>query len=259
MFDRARWTASRFLRRVANRVQPWDFLDARQSELGGLTPVDVDTVIHAYCLARGGLFFVQIGANEGDQSDALSQSIRAHGLRGILVEPQAHAFERLCANYSDQPQVLLERAAIAHEDGSVTLFKVRDAFWAQHGFPGTASEISSLDRAHIRRHVELFGGANLAAKESAYLETETVLALTLPSLLARHGVERADFLQIDAEGFDFEILKMINWSSLPPAMIYFESIHLNESDRLAAWALLRKHDYTLFAPNSYNTLAILST
>ena len=256
MLDRARWTASRQFRRLADRIQPWDFLDARQGELGKLAPIDFDTVIHAYRLGRGDLFFVQIGANEGDSSDALSQIIRAHGLRGILVEPQAHAFTQLCTNYADQPQVLLERAAIAPKDGDATLFKIRDAFWAQHGFPGTASEISSLARSHIRRHVEIFGGAGLAADESVYLETETVPALTLSSLLKRHHVERADLLQIDAEGFDFEILKMVDWSAHPPAMIYFESIHLSLPDRLAAWALLREHDYALFAPNSYNTLAI---
>ena len=256
MFDRTRWNASRFFRRVANRIQPWEFLDARQADLGAMGSVDFDAVIHAYRLGRGELFFVQIGANEGDQSDALSQSVRAHGLRGILVEPQAHAFAQLSANYADQPQVILEHAAIAATDGEATMFKARPAFWARHGFPGTASEITSLDRAHIRRHVELFGGTRLAEDEAAYLESETVPALTLTSLLAKHGVARVDLLQIDTEGFDYEILKMIDWSAPGPALIYFESIHLNEADRLAAWALLRENGYTLFAANSYNTVAI---
>lgn len=255
MFDRARWTASRFLRRLADRLQPWAFLDARQAE-GGVAPLDVDAVIEAYCAATPEFFFVQIGANEGGDGDPLLRTARALRLRGILVEPQGAAFDRLSAAYADQLQIHLERAAIAAVDGTATLYTAREAFWSEHGFPGSASEIASLDPGHVRRHVALFGGETLARTESAYLETEEVPALTLASLVGKHRVERLDFLQVDAEGFDFEVLKMIDWRRLAPGMIHFETVHLSSDDRQAAWTLLRSHDYALFAPNSYNTLAI---
>lgn len=256
MIARARWFVSRVLRRAANRIQPWDFLDAGQDKEAGFGPVDVEAVLLAYRLARGRLVFVQIGANEGNEADPLSRCIRRHGLRGLMIEPQAGAFEKLRQRYADQPQVQCLQRAIAGVDGEVTLYKVREDFWTRHGFPGAASEIASLDPAHLRRHIALFGSAALAAREAEWLETEAVPAVTLATLLGSHLDGECDFLQIDAEGLDYAILQMVDWDKSPPAMVYFEAVHLGEADRAAAWDLLRGHGYALFAPDSYNTLAI---
>jgi FkbM family methyltransferase len=253
------------LHRVANRIgrigapkaHDWSFLDVHQAELGGVEPFDLGTVLAAYRAGCDDFFFVQVGAHTGGSSDPLAQSIRHSGLRGILVEPQKLEFAALSANYADQPQLILERAAIAAEDGAATLYKVNRAFWLGQDFPaGAESEISSLKREQIRRHVEIFGDAALAARESEYLETEEVPALTLRSLLSRHGVTRLDLLQIDTEGFDYEVLKMVDFAAMPPALINFEVVHLSDSDKLAAWDMLRGHGYDLYASNSYNTLAI---
>ena len=258
---RMRSWLGRSLRGVARRIEPrqvdlMGFLDARQEALGGVAPLDLAAVIRAHCAGNSRFFFVQIGAHDGASTDPLAECIRAMRLSGLLVEPQEREFRRLAEVYADQPQLRFERAAVAHEDGVATLYKVKLSFWTEHGFPpGIASQISSLNPNQIRRHVELFGGAKLAAREADYLERETVPALTLRSLLARHAIERIDLLQIDAEGFDFEIVKMIDWRD-PPPMIHFETIHLPVADRLAAWRLLRDNGYALFATNSHNTLAI---
>lgn len=255
----ARSFAARILRGVARRVEPpniWAFLDARQMELGNVPPLDMAALIAAYHSARGECFIVQIGAHTGDKNDPVEQVIRTLGLRAILVEPQVREFAALSAYYADQPQVILERAAIAHEPGEATLYKVRTDFWAEHDFPfGSDSQISSLDREQIGATVEIFGGANLRKDEAAYLDTETVPAHTLDTLLTKHGANRIDLLQIDAEGFDFEIIKMIDWTA-PPAIINYETLHLSVPDRQAAWALLRTNGYTLFASDSINTVAI---
>lgn len=256
---------AQFLHRVANRIgrigapraHDWSFLDVPQRELGGVEALDLGTVIAAYCAGSSDFFFVQVGAHTGESSDPVAQSIRRHRLRGILVEPQGREFADLSRNYADQPQLILERAAIAPEDGTATLYKVDPAFWLGQGFPaGAESEISSLRREQIRHHVALFGGEALAAREAEYLQTEIVPALTLGSLLSGHGVTRLDLLQIDTEGFDYEVLKMVDFARLAPAMINFEVVHLSAADKLGAWSLLRGHGYALYASNTYNTLAI---
>ena len=45
---------------------------------------------------------------------------------------------------------------------------------------------------------------------------ETVKSITFDTLLRRHGVSRLDLLQIDAEGYDFEILKRIDFRAFDP-------------------------------------------
>ena len=240
------------------RFGSYAFLDARQGELGGVGPLDLEAVIRAYIIAAPDFAFVQIGAHEGDEGDPLAACIRNCGLRGVLVEPQPEPFAKLCANYADQPQLRFERAAIGPADGTAPFYRVDPAFWAKHGMPeGIDSQISSLSRKQIRFHVALFGGKALAAREDEYLIVEEIPAMTLATLLARHRLAQPDLLQIDTEGFDFEIIKMVDWAK-PPAMIHYETVHLSVADRKAAWALLRANGYRLYATNSYNTLAIQS-
>lgn len=260
VLDGVRRFSARALRGVARRIEPadlWAFLDARQGELGNVLPLDVSALIAAYVAAKGECRIVQIGANSGNRNDPVESSIRELGLPAILIEPQANVFATLKANYANQPQVILERAAIASETGEVELFKVNSDFWAHHNFPADAdSQISSLNREQIGRTVEIFGGARLREDESAYLEVEVVPALSLAALLAKHGIDQIDLLAIDTEGFDFEVIRMVDFQNSPPAMILYETIHLELQDRLGAWNLLRENGYKLFASDNHNTIAI---
>ena len=240
----------------AERFGRYAFLDARQSELGGVQPLSLAAVLEAFAAARPGFSFVQIGAHAGEAGDPLRACIRARGLRGVLVEPQPGPFAALKASYADQLQLAFERAAIAAADGTVRFYRVDPAFWRRHGLrPGSDSEISSLRPEQIRFHVALFGGEKLARREDEYLVCDEVPALTLGSLLKKHRLAAPDLVQIDAEGFDFEIIKMIDWAH-PPALIHYETVHLAVADRIASWDLLRDRGYRLYATDSYNTLAI---
>jgi len=253
--------ASRVFHGIGGRIGRFGsfaFLDARQQELGGVGPLDLEAVVRGYLAAGADFSFVQIGAHDGDEGDPLADCIRGCGLRGVLVEPQPGPFARLREAYADHPQLAFERAAIAPADGTVPFYRVDPAFWARHGLPkGIDSQISSLSRDQIRFHVALFGGKALAARESEYLTVEEVPAMTLASLFRKHDILRPSLLQIDTEGFDFEVIKMIDWAH-PPDLIHYETVHLDVADRKASWALLRSHGYRLFATNSYNTLAVRS-
>lgn len=244
------------LGRRIDRFGSYAFLDARQAELGDVEPLDLAAILFAYAAARPEFTFVQIGAHAGQAGDPLRACIRALGLRGVLVEPQPGPFAALRANYADQPQLAFERAVIAPADGVARFYRVDPEFWRKHGLhAGSESEISSLKREQIRFHVALFGGEKLAKHEDEYLVWDDLPALTLPALLARHAMPAPDLVQIDAEGFDYEIVKMIDWSH-PPALIPYETVHLDEADRIAAWGLLRGRGYRLYATDTYNTLAI---
>ena len=114
--------------RIVDRYGSYAFLDARQAELGGVLPLDLEAVVLAAAGANADFAFVQIGAHEGDEGDPLTTCIRAKGLRGVLVEPQAAAFAALQRNYADQPQLAFERAAIAPADGTAKFYRADPAF-----------------------------------------------------------------------------------------------------------------------------------
>jgi hypothetical protein len=58
-----------------------------------------------------------------------------------------------------------------------------------------------------------------------FIETVEVSAMTLESLLKKHSIQHVNLLQIDAEGFDYEILQMAFQIDLLPDIINFEYTH----------------------------------
>jgi hypothetical protein len=71
----------------------------------------------------------------------------------------------------------------------------------------------------------------------------------MKSLLRETGGKAVDLLLIDTEGFDFNILKMIDFSALKPPVIAYEHAHLAKSDMVAATDLLLAQGYRLTRDN----------
>ena len=69
---------------------------------------------------------------------------------------------------------------------------------------------------------------------------------TLRSLLDKHKILKYDFLQIDTEGFDYEVLKLAHIEANLPGLINYEHKHLKPGDRQAAWKYLRDLGYRIF-------------
>lgn len=192
-------------------------------------------------------FFVQIGGFDGVTCDPLNAAIKSRRLPGIIVEPQAWAFQSLQKTYADCPDVTLVRAALAAKDGEATLHKIRDDL----DVPGPLRGLASFDREVVLRHRKQW--PNL----EACLGTETVPAVTFAALFARRKVERVDILQIDTEGFDFEVLKLFDVATHRPRLIQFEHKHLSRRDLDGALAILLRSGYQVHV-GSVDTVAYQS-
>jgi len=79
-----------------------------------------------------------------------------------------------------------------------------------------------------------------------YISTELVSSITLHELLTKHAVKKVDILQIDTEGYDFEILKTIDYSQIRPKIIVYEHKHLSTKILKESLKLLRRSDYQLY-------------
>lgn len=175
-------------------------------------------------LSNPRLTFMQIGAFDGVGDDDLGDLVRAHQLRGVLIEPQPDAFARLVHTYRDQSQVTLLQAAIAEKEGSRTLYCKR----------GEASMAASFDRDHLRRH-------NIPDDD---IVAQTVACHTVASALRTAGLSQVDLLQIDAEGYDWPIIRSIDFSRLRPRIIRFEYRHMTTAEADECLTLLSKHGYS---------------
>ncbi|HEX7796106.1 MAG TPA: FkbM family methyltransferase [Vicinamibacterales bacterium] len=193
----------------------------------------LELALHKLASVHSRPFFVQIGANDGLRDDDLRSHILAFQMEGILVEPQPGAFTRLAANYSGQPGLRFENAAITKDSGSATLFGFsdRDRFTNLDVF-------SSFDYQYVRRIRDEF-------RVTSPIEGFQVPALSLADLLTKHGVSRLDVLVIDTEGYDFEIIKTIDFGTIAPPIIQFEHINLSPAERLECNRMLAAEGYRL--------------
>ena len=184
--------------------------------------------------------FLQIGAFDGEGDDDLRALIVEYGLRGVLVEPQPAAFARLCETYCDQPQVTLLEAAIAERPGT------RDFYCRR----GEASMAASFDRRHLTKH-------GIADAEIVALP---VACHTIDTALAVAGLERVDLIQIDAEGYDYQIIRTINFARVRPAIVRFEYRHMTGREADACLALLAGHGYRfLVEPRDITACRVAAT
>ena len=142
-------------------------------------------------------------------------------------------FEKLTANYSDQPQVICENCAIAREDGDVTLYYVRP----DPSLPKYVTQVVSFSRKVLLKQ------RGVVPNIGKFIEQISLPALSLETLLKKHCIHKVDWLQLDAEGFDFEILKMLWATPIRPEIVCFECEHLNRSDKIACAAMLGEAGY----------------
>ena len=139
--------------------------------------------------------FVEVGANDpvaGSQTWLLEQN----GWRGVLVEPQSAHCEKLRQHrrHSQVFQVACSRPEmegetdllLAAEDGSSTLQKQRDT----HG--------------------------------THFIGTERVKVTTLDKVLTAAGVTKIDFLSLDVEGHEIEVMRGLDFKKFQPALILIE-------------------------------------
>lgn len=194
---------------------------------------------------KGDVFFIQAGAHDGLTYDPMRPFIDEYHLPGILIEPQPKIFAKLVENYRGAKNLIFENVAVAHQDGEVSLY----TFAEGSALPEHATQLASF-----RRDALVHNGHSY---EGEVVETR-VAAITLSSLLEKHNVERVDILQLDTEGFDFEIIKMIDFTRIKPSIISFESAFLSVPEQQACTRLLSSHGYRL-ATFHVDTVAVLQS
>jgi len=183
-------------------------------------------------------FFVQVGSNDGIFRDPLHELIRSNPLwRGIFIEPLKEAFDRLVGNYSGESRFAFEQTAISDSADDRWFYFVSP----QAGLPREMSAISSFDRSYVLNHL-----SNMKLVEpAACIGATRVRCEPLMSVLGRHQVAHIDLLHIDAETYDYQILRQLDFNRYCPKLILYEHCALSAGDYQAAASLLSRQGYRL--------------
>lgn len=179
-------------------------------------------------------YFVQIGAHDGFTNDPINRYVKRYSWRGLLVEPVKKMFDRLKSNYRYQKGLIFENVAVSTKNEVKKLYKIRQG---AEGVPDWCDQISSFMPEVILRHEKLVPSIreNLIAEET--------VCVTLNDLLQKHRIKNIDLLQIDTEGFDFDIIKSLDFNVFRPRIIRYENFHLRGQDKEECAALLKKNGY----------------
>lgn len=181
-------------------------------------------------------FFLQIGAFDGVSNDPISPLVNAYKISGIVVEPQKSAFEKLRKNYQEHEQITVVNAAISDKNEMKNFYTSINK----------SIQTASFDRRHLRKH---------RVPENDIV-CYNIQCTTIESLLNEHKVHHCSLIQIDAEGYDYEIIKSLDFNKIKPSILHFEHRHLSDKDLNECIHLLASHGYE-FVAKRRDILAII--
>ena len=178
---------------------------------------------------------LQIGAQDGVTGDSIYRHVLREDWEGVLVEPREAMFERLREAYPKRKGIALVRCAVAAEEGAKSLYALDPE---DRELPAWAHGLGTFDLDVLLSHE-----AELPGLRDRIVE-EVVSCRTWESLLSAFPLPKIDLLQIDAEGLDYELLRLFPFSRSHPGLVRYEHKHLASSLRVAAERLLIEHGYS---------------
>jgi len=208
----------------------------------------------------GKIKVVQIGANDGINNDPVHKFIKRDGWEGVLLEPQKYVFDKfLQPLYRKTGGIITVNAALDKTDGYKSVYKisVSNSRWAT-GLTSFNREVleKALNSGYIENQAKK-EGLKIPPDPSELITEEKVECISPETLISRYNLDRIDWLQIDTEGYDYEIIKMFKVEKTRPRVIVYENLHLTEEQKKECRELLERNGYRFrnFGPNS---LAILN-
>jgi FkbM family methyltransferase len=165
-------------------------------------------------------FYIDVGAGH-PVADNVSFWFYERGWRGIVVEPQ----EKLASQYKHvRPRDICMTALIGAKTGEVEFYQ----FDRLHGLSTTVRELAEGGQK--------FGDPYRVSRKRV---------ITLAELCSQHQVGQIDFLKIDVEGAEGEVLSGNDWGRYRPKIVVAEAVVLDDGRRSwEAWEpLLLKNGY----------------
>ncbi|MCV0439744.1 MAG: FkbM family methyltransferase [Hydrogenophaga sp.] len=143
---------------------------------------------------------VEVGASDGLENSHTEFLIRERGWSAILIEPHPRFFEKLSDRYADNPNVITVHAGVLTT-------------------PGT-------HRLYLNRQISRFLESPVGFDHSGHADVE---CFTLAHLCEQFDVPRQfDFLTVDAECKDIDVLQSFDWLRWEPELVCVEHTYPQE-------------------------------
>jgi FkbM family methyltransferase len=181
--------------------------------------------------------FVQIGSNDGKKNDPLHTYIIKNGWKGILVEPDPTNFKKLKSNYNEAEGLIFENLGIGPVRGEMLFYRLNNITEQE---PGWYDQVGSFDRETFIKNIHY--GKDLEERIIA----EPLPVITFEDLLQKNNFPKVDLLHTDTEGFDYKILRSINFAEHDIRIVLFEGEWMTQFELRELIQYLRKYNYRIY-------------
>ena len=172
--------------------------------------------------------FIQIGTNDGN--DRFNQLVKHYKPKHvILIEPNQTLYDSILHNYkdvsSDTTRITVINKCIYHtDDAEVSLFiPAKDGVY---GNPGVQPERIQGNYTYNNKHFSLIPMNDWGEKKDMVeIKCKTVTFKTLCKL---YNISKINYLQIDTEGYDSEIISSIDLETINVNIIRYEKWPFDE-------------------------------
>jgi FkbM family methyltransferase len=159
---------------------------------------------------------------------------------GVLVEPLPDMFEKLIENYSLKGGLKFENSAIAR-DQIVTIHRVPPEKIGKDGIPDWAEGCSTMvPKIHIEDIVP-------------HMIEQEVRGITIQQLYEKYD-NKFDFIQIDTEGYDYEIFIQLLEQGFSANLLKIEIAHITYTTAVWMRWKLKEAGYETFI-DGYDLIA----
>ena len=208
--------------------------------------LEFDDIICRYMVEhRQNLTFIQVGAFDGVTKDPLRPYIERYGWRGVLVEPQPKAAEKLRKLYHDNDFVHVVEAALGEQVGKQKIYTIEG-----ENIPTWVEGMASFKASNILKHENIVPGIRNMVKAISVSST------TFDHIMSELSINEIDLLQIDTEGADYFILSLFPFDKVRPAIVHWEVKHFSKLEREKCFDFLANFGY-VFAPSGSEDMMAL--
>jgi FkbM family methyltransferase len=174
-------------------------------------------------------FFIDVGAHDGITFNNTLYFEKIHNWNGINIEPIKNIFNKLCIN---RPNCININVAIDDIEGE-------SEFCENIGY---TEMLSGLQKHYDARHLERI-------KMEKHIDDKTNIIMvktkTLNNIITEHNIKRINYLSVDVEGAEFNVINTINFDEVYIDVIGFENNYPNNSQKIIEF-LNNKGYYTIF-------------
>ena len=159
-------------------------------------------------------YFVDVGAHDGVSLNNSLYFEKYHNWSGINIEPIKTVYDKLSIN---RPNCINVNCAVSNNDGETEFLCCT----------GRTEMLSGIKATYDARHINRVKLENKRFKGTS--QTIIVPTRRLETILDEYKITHINYLSIDVEGAEFEVIKSINFDKVFIDVIGFENNYIENS------------------------------